>query len=181
MERKLIGHPYSTYVFKQWYRLLTSGFIHADPMHLFFNLYSLRSFSPLVIAHLYFDDWGIVLSQLMLILLYIGGILSANIVSYYLHRSDRYYYHLGASAGVVAVMSSAILYEPMMGISIIFLPVGIPAVLFLPLYLTWSFIARNRRSSTGHLAHFIGAMYGIFFTLCIRYREILDFFQEWAA
>ncbi|WP_254244913.1 rhomboid family intramembrane serine protease [Hymenobacter sp. BRD67] len=36
----------------QWYRLLTSGFLHADWPHLFFNMFAFYSFSPVVLAAL---------------------------------------------------------------------------------------------------------------------------------
>lgn len=175
LERKLIGHPYSTHFFGEWYRVLTSGFIHADVSHLFFNLYSFSSFSPTVLPYLHWLGWRH-FSNAIFLLLYIGGIVSASLVSYYRHRHSAHYYHLGASAGVVAVMTAAVLCDPNMQVDLFFI-IPIPGVLFLPVYLAWSFLARNSGSTTGHLAHFVGGIYGLLFMACIRYRELLSFFE----
>ena len=169
----LIGHPYSIYVNGEWYRILTSGFIHLDVMHLFFNLYSLFSFASMLDSCLE-RQGGRLFAEMIFFLVYIGGILTANLVSYYMYKTDYNYFHLGASAGVAAVMAGAILCAPhQIGVRFLFFPgMGIPGIIFLPLYLLYSFMASGRHSRIGHMAHFVGGIYGLVIMLIVRWREI---------
>lgn len=48
ISNNLIFNPYMVSRHKQWYRLLTAGFIHADFIHLFVNMFVLYSFGPVV-------------------------------------------------------------------------------------------------------------------------------------
>lgn len=173
LQERLIGHPYSTRLFGEWYRLLSAGFMHADQMHLAFNLFSFYTFGRLLddsLQHLY---WGI-FKDLTFLCIYFGGILAANLVTYFRHRHQRFYYHLGASGGVVAVMTAAILYNPGMSINFLFLPIPINGILYLVGYLLYSFLSRGRDSRVGHLAHFVGGAYAILFLLLTQYSTIKD-------
>ncbi|MFN8164986.1 MAG: rhomboid family intramembrane serine protease [Bacteroidia bacterium] len=55
---KLIFNPYMIQEHRQWYRFITSGFIHADPVHLFVNMFVLYSFGGVVEQYfnIYFGD-----------------------------------------------------------------------------------------------------------------------------
>ena len=48
-----IGSPYETVTFREWHRLITSGFLHANPLHLILNMYALFSISHLFLGGLY--------------------------------------------------------------------------------------------------------------------------------
>jgi len=48
---KMIFNPYMVSQHKQWYRFITSGFVHADFLHLFLNMFVLYSFGPIVENH----------------------------------------------------------------------------------------------------------------------------------
>ncbi|MEM9569648.1 MAG: rhomboid family intramembrane serine protease [Bacteroidota bacterium] len=171
LQEKFIGHPYSTYLFGEWYRLLSAGFMHADQIHLAFNLLSFYSFASVLNSSL-FHSFGEVLKDLMFLCIYFGGILLANLVTYFRHRHQPYYYHLGASAGVVAIMTAAILYNPGMSVNLLFLSIPINGMLYLVGYLFYSFLSRNRDSRVGHLAHFVGGAYAVLFLLLTQYSTI---------
>ena len=173
LQEKLIGHPYSTYLFGEWYRLLSAGFMHADQLHLAFNLLSFYSFGYVLDSSLNCSSWG-PLKDIAFLCIYFGGILLANLVTYFRHRHQPYYYHLGASAGVVAVMTAAILYNPGMSICFLFFPIPINGLLYLMGYLFYSFLARDRDCRVGHLAHFVGGAYAILFLLLTQYSTIKD-------
>lgn len=156
----LMGHPYSVHYQREWYRLLSAGFLHADLPHLFFNLYGLQTFSPMVVRYLAWNRsnlWG----EAWFGILYLGAILVANGISYYFHRYDPLYFQVGASAGVVAVMAAAIFLEPTIEIGVILLPISLPGALFLPLYLLVSFALSGTATRIDHLSHFIGGIYGV--------------------
>ena len=170
LESRLMGYPYGTYKQGEWYRLLTAGFIHGDVVHLLFNGYGIYVFSPILMAYWsYWGWWG----EIFFLLLYLGAIVMANTISYYKYRNNVYYNHLGASAGVVAVMSAAICYAPTIQMHFFFLPFGIPAGLYLTLYLLMSFSRKDSESRTDYLSHYIGGIYGIVFMILLKYIEVV--------
>lgn len=179
IKEAFIGWPHRTYFLGEWYRLLTSGLIHANMLHLFLNIYTLYSFSRILLPLLQRSGWwgwhGI-----LFVVLYFGSILAANLVAVYQHRENPDYRHLGASAAVTAVIMATILYTPHIRIHMFFLPVPVSGKLYLPIYLLYSyFMARNSTSNIGHMAHFIGGIYGILFVLCVDWRKILYFFKQY--
>jgi len=48
----------------------------------------------------------------------------------YKHRNDDWYHSLGASGAVSAVIFGAIMFNPLVKMMIMPIPIGIPAVLF---------------------------------------------------
>ena len=56
LHAKLMLNPYQTVQQKQYWRLLTSGFVHNNPMHLFLNLFTLFFFGAAIerIFNVYF-------------------------------------------------------------------------------------------------------------------------------
>ncbi|RYY12057.1 MAG: rhomboid family intramembrane serine protease, partial [Cytophagaceae bacterium] len=79
----------------QWYRFLTSGFLHADWSHLLFNMFAFYSFSPVVLATLT-QDYGPGMGVGLFLLLYLGGIIVSDLPTYFQHRHDPGYRSLGA-------------------------------------------------------------------------------------
>jgi hypothetical protein len=80
------------------------------------------------------------------------------------HHNHSYYKALGASGGVSAILFASIYFQPWSRIGILFIPVGIPAIIFAVLYLAYSAYASNRgRDNIGHDAHFLGGVYGFVF------------------
>ena len=75
---------------KQYERLLTSGFIHGDWLHLAFNAYSLLAFGQNIEAIYGFKT---------LLLVYFSSILGGSLLSLFIHRRHDYR-ALGASGGV---------------------------------------------------------------------------------
>ena len=68
-----ILHPYRmARDSSQWYRLLTSGFLHADWGHLFFNMFAFYSFGQVVLATL-MEGYGATFGIGLFLLLYLGG------------------------------------------------------------------------------------------------------------
>lgn len=174
--RKWILNPYMVHHRKQWWRMLTSGFIHADSMHLFFNLFAFYGFG-LAVENYYeaiFKEKGI----FYFILLYLGAIVIANAPSLHKNKDNHYYNSLGASGAVSAVIFAAILFQPWSKIYI-FGIIGIPGILMGPLYLFAEY-KMGQKGGTGinHDAHFWGALFGLLFTIALKPGIVLFFFDQ---
>ena len=160
LKNKLIMYPYGMNGHpSEYYRLLTSGFIHEDLPHLAFNMYALYMFGQ------YMEEQFAELSSAwVFVVLYLTGIIMASLPSLFKHRLHSYYAALGASGGVSAIIFAFIYFHPWARIGIMFIPVGIPAILFAVLYLLYSaYSARKGSGNIGHDAHFWGGVYGFVF------------------
>ena len=155
----------------QWYRLLTSGLLHADWAHLLFNMFAFYSFAPVVLRTLV-EVYGTGLGIGFFLLLYLGGIILSDLPTYLQHRNDPGYRSLGASGGVSSVLFASILLMPVapagQGIIIFPIPIPIQPFVFGFLYLAYSwYMARRRADNVNHDAHFYGALYGIVLLLAL--------------
>ena len=149
--QKWIFHPVSIARNGDYGRFLTSGFIHADGMHLFFNMFALFSFGRNVefqLVLLYGE-----LGQYLMVIIYLLAILASDLPSYFKHKKDMYYSALGASGAVSAVIFASIYFSPLNKISLYFIP--IPGFIFGILYLAYcSYMVKNAKDNIGHDAHF---------------------------
>ncbi|MBS1615051.1 MAG: rhomboid family intramembrane serine protease [Bacteroidetes bacterium] len=157
----------------EYYRLLTSGFIHADWMHLLFNMFTLFFIGRAVEQA--FLMYG--LTPWLYVLMYLAGIVVASLPSFLRKRNNPYYRSLGASGGVAAVLFSLVYFAPWAELYIYFLPV--PNIVFAILYLIYSVYMSKRGNSTiNHDAHFWGAIFGFVFTLLIEPSHGANFLQQ---
>jgi len=141
------------------FRLFSSGFLHIDNAHLFFNMFSLYFFADIVI-----NDLGVY----SFIIIYIGSLLLGNLLSLYFHKDEYHYSAVGASGAVMGIIYSAILLQPGMSLYMFFIPIPIPAYLFGIGYLLYSIYGmKNRVGNIGHDAHFGGAIGGYVITLIL--------------
>lgn len=166
----------------QWYRLLTSGFLHADWSHLLFNMFAFYSFSPVVLATLA-QGYGPGVGLGLFLLLYLGGIVVSDLPTYFRHRDDRDYRSLGASGGVASVLFASILLFPVNtrggGIIIFPLPFPIQPFLFGFLYLAYSwYMGRRRGDNINHDAHFYGALFGVLLIAALVPGVLPQFAQQ---
>ena len=163
LERLLLWPP-AIERHKQFDRLVTHGFVHADWQHLLFNMITLyffgrhveRMFAP------YLGTFGFAL-------FYLSAILVAILPTYLRHRHDPAYRSLGASGAVSAVLFAFILVQPWSLIFVFFLPV--PAIVYAVLYVGYSiWMDRQGRDNVNHSAHLWGAGYGVLFTVMMEPR-----------
>lgn len=167
----LILWPPAVHKQKQWYRLLSYGFVHANFQHLLFNMITLYFFGR-IIEGVITDKIGAV----GYILFYLGGVLASILPSYGEHRDDVAYRSLGASGAVSAVLFAFILFQPWALIYVFFFPV--PAIVYAVLYTGYTLWA-NRRGGDGvnHSAHLWGAAYGVAFVVVLR-PEVMRLFLD---
>lgn len=160
---RLLFHPVTIRESHQWYRFLTSGFIHADMVHLAVNMFVLWSFGN-AIERLYYPAFLGEFSAQKYMLLYFGGIVAASVPSYIRHNRDPNYAALGASGGVSAVVFAAILFEPWQNLYL-YGVIAIPQILAGAAYLYYSWYQdRKATDNVAHIAHFAGAAWGFLFT-----------------
>jgi len=157
---------------RQYQRLLTHGFIHADGMHLAFNMITL-----------YFFGGGIerafvpYLGQLGFLLFYLSAIVMAILPTFLRHRHDAHYRSLGASGGVSAVLFASILISPWSTLLVFFIPM--PAIVFGVGYLVYSiWMDRRGGGSVNHSAHLWGALYGMLFTVLMEPQVLTHFLAQ---
>ena len=141
----------------QYWRLLTSGFIHADYQHLLFNMLTLYFFGEAVEKVM-----QQIAGPLGFWVLYLGGILISDFPSYLKNRTNSAYASLGASGGVSSVVFAFILFSPWSWFT--FPPV--PAIVYGIGYLFYCmYMSKRGGDNINHDAHFWGALYGIVFTI----------------
>lgn len=170
--------PYATIHHKQYYRLFTHAFLHGDYMHLAFNMYALYLFGQALEEQYFVLLFG-QKASFYFILLYVGGIFFSTVYDLIKQKDNPNYSSVGASGAVTAVVFSAILINPSMGMGIIFIPIFIPAWLFGLLYLFYSwYMGKKQIDNIGHNAHFWGAVFGFVFTILLKPTLLPRFFNE---
>jgi membrane associated rhomboid family serine protease len=172
---KLTYSPYRCKHYSEYYRMLSHMVIHADSTHLIFNMMSLFFLGELLEKQFMFQ-YGSGTGEMHFVILYVFGGLFATVIPYVRNHDNPSYRSLGASGAVSAVVFAAILWDPKMPLSIMFLPIGIPAYIFGPIYLAFEFWA-DRRGGTGiaHDAHIGGAIFGILYVLIINIDKGKEF------
>ncbi len=177
LKNKLMFNAYMIHNRKEWWRFFSSGLIHADWMHLGFNMFSFYMFGRQVeTAYAYiFDGKG----MLFFLLLYIGGLVMSSLYSYEKHKQNIYYNALGASGAVSAVVFASIIIDPTQGYYFFFIPIAIPAYLFGLIFLGVEYyLGKRGNSNIGHDAHFWGAVYGAVLTIVLKPSLFMDFIDK---
>ena len=147
---------------KEYYRLLSAGFLHADMMHLVFNMFTLYFFGPIVIQA--FGNIGF-------LIIYLGSIILGNLFSLYLYKRQGWYSAIGASGGVSGVLFAAIAIYPFIGIGILFIPIPISGYIFGLLYFSYSvymMLNPKQYDNVGHSAHLGGAFFGLIYAVAMQ-------------
>ena len=167
----LIFYPPAITEQKQWYRFFTSGLIHADWLHLIFNMFSLYLFGEYVEKNFVADyATGEVLfgkqGRILYLVMYVLALFVCLLPTFIKHKNDYYYRSLGASGAVSAVIFAGLFIEPRNRVGLFFIPPIIPGYVFGPLYLILSsYLGKNSRDNVNHSAHFWGAVFGIVFVI----------------
>ena len=141
-------------------RMLASGFLHVDWLHLGFNMYALYLFGKVVDS-----SFG----TINFVLIYFASLLAGSMYSLHQHKRDPYYSAVGASGAVSGVIFSSIMLYPSMELIMLPIPVPIPGYVFGIGYLLYSIYGmKNQVGNVGHSAHLGGAIGGYLITLVLR-------------
>jgi|WetSurSiteA1Bulk_404760.scaffolds.fasta_scaffold00121_12 membrane associated rhomboid family serine protease len=177
---KLQFNPYQVYHRRQWYRLLTHGFLHASWTHLIINMLVLYFFGPQVerflkmalapeLQHLY---------RIIYLLFYFAAIVTASLTSLVKHKNDPWYNAVGASGAISAIIFFFIFFQPW-ELLYIYGIIPIPGIIMGVLYLMYShFMSKRETDNINHDAHLTGALFGFIFPLILNYKLIHYFISQ---
>lgn len=137
----------------EWYRLLTSGFLHVSGTHLAFNMITLYFFAGNIESYL---------GASAFLVIYFGSLLGGNLFSLFIQRHNDLYRAVGASGAVSGVVFAAIALFPGMKLAFIFVPIPLPAWIYGVGFILYSIYGiRTQRDNIGHEAHLGGAAVGL--------------------
>ena len=156
---------------RQYDRLLTYGFIHADFMHLLFNMITLFFFGPPIERLM--GGFGLWVFPLF----YLSALVVSILPTYLKNQKNPNYLSLGASGAVSAVLFAFILLDPWRLIFVFFIP--LPAIVFAVLYVGYSvWMDKRGGDRINHSAHLAGAAYGVMFLLIMQPKVLGHFLAQ---
>ncbi|MGI4873000.1 MAG: rhomboid family intramembrane serine protease [Janthinobacterium lividum] len=137
----------------QYYRLVTSGFLHVGWWHLGFNALTLYSFSSGLEALMGYGNF---------LLIYGASLVGGNLLALLLHRHDSNYSAVGASGAISGIIFATIALDPSVPLSIPFTGIWLPGWLWGMIYVVLSAYGITvRRDNIGHEAHLGGGLVGL--------------------
>ncbi|MFV1883476.1 MAG: rhomboid family intramembrane serine protease [Balneola sp.] len=146
--------PYRTLRQNTWYELITSGFLHGGMTHLAFNMITLFFFGPILEQ---------TIGQTHFIILYFTGLLASSVPSLLRHKDNPEYATIGASGAVESVLFAFIILYPFEKLYLMFIPIGIPSIIFGFLFIGYSIWASKKEGKINHEAHIGGAAWGLIY------------------
>lgn len=170
---KMIMHPVTVARNNEFYRFISSGFIHADMQHLGLNMYVLYIFGQTVEQEYVWQlgKWGMP----AYIMMYFVALFVSSIPAYLKNKTNGGYRSLGASGATSGVVFASVLFDPLR----MFLFPPVPAFVFAIGYLAYSFWAsKNKRDNIGHEAHAYGAIVGLLITVALMPNKVQDFLGQ---
>ena len=171
----LIFWPPAISMRHQYYRFITCGLIHADFVHLLFNMVTLYFFGK-GLEILYRGELG--LQAYYYPILYVTALIVSNIPSYLKRKDDYNYRSLGASGAVCAVMFAVILIRPWQTVSV-FYAIPMPSILYAVLFMAFSiYMSKRGGDNVNHDAHLWGGLYGVVFTIIVHPGIVSTFINE---
>jgi membrane associated rhomboid family serine protease len=160
----LIFYPPAVTKQNQWYRFFSCGLIHADFIHLLFNMMSLYFFGPFVEKQ--FEEIFGTAGKWYYLGMYVSALLVSLLPTYFKHKNDYQYRSLGASGAVSTVVFAGLMIAPYVTVGFFIIPPIIPGFVFGPLYLVFSaYLDRRGGGNINHSAHIWGAVYGLLFII----------------
>lgn len=151
---------------KEYYRIITSVFVHANTGHLIFNMFSLYAFAVEIEM-----KYG---TQAAASIYLISGT-GSGLLSLLIHRRENNYRALGASGAVCGIIFASIFLIPGGSIIVFPVPIPMPAWVYALLFVFGSIYASAKTTGgIAHDAHLGGALAGIIAAGVIEPRALTD-------
>ncbi|MBX2840164.1 MAG: rhomboid family intramembrane serine protease [Flammeovirgaceae bacterium] len=178
LKMKLMFTPSRIKDNNEYYRFITSGFIHSGYMHLFFNMFTMYLFGSTLesVFEFRFGELG----KIFYVVFFIVAVIIAGIPSYIKHKDNPGYHALGASGGTSAIVLAYVMFFPLNKLYLILIPIGIPGFIFATIYLLYSYnMSKNGNlDGIGHDAHLFGALFGVIASVAIDPSVPMTFVQK---
>jgi membrane associated rhomboid family serine protease len=150
--------------FKEYHRMISSGFLHGSWFHLIFNLYTFFSFG---------ESLEMVVGSVEFLLIFFVSLIGGNILALIIHRLDGEYTAIGASGAVCGIIFASIAIFPEMQIGMFLIPLSISSWMYGLLFVLITIYGiKSRSSNIGHEAHLGGALVGMLVAVGL-YPEVL--------
>lgn len=144
---------------KEYYRIITSAFIHVDYTHLVFNMFTLFSFAEFV-------ETGY--SSIVVFSSFLFSVIGGGLFSLFYNRKNDYYSAVGASGGVCGVIYSSIFLMESGSVYIMFIPIPIPDYVYAVSFILVShYLMKKGNDNIGHDAHLGGAFTGVIYAISV--------------
>ena len=127
--------PYIEHRHKEYYRWLTSGFLHVDYLHLGINMFVFYQFGEAV-ESIYQGLFGGFGGSLLFLLMYLTSIVAGDLITFAKHKDNPYYTAVGASGGVSGVLFAFVLFNPWAEIKL-YAILPLPTIVWRALYLLY--------------------------------------------
>jgi len=156
---------------KEYYRLFSSGFLHANWIHFGFNMLVLISFAQSI---------EIILGFQYFLIIYFASMLGGSLLSLYIHRNHGDYTAVGASGAISGVVAASIILKPAGDISLILIPIEFKSWIFGLIFILISILGiKSQNDDIGHEAHLGGIIVGILSTAILSFHSLSE--NWWAA
>ena len=173
---RLMMNPYMIMHRREYYRVVTSGFIHKDHMHLLFNMFTLYFFGEYV--ERIFDYVFGAAGPAYFVILYVSAIVVSDLTTLHKHKDNPRYNSLGASGAVSALVFVFILFLPLEELCL-YVFICMPGFILGALYIVYSYTqAKRNRDFINHDAHLFGAIYGVLFCVILYPSSITIFIEQ---
>lgn len=162
---------------KEYFRLLSSGFVHANWLHLLINMFVFWQFGEYIESN-FTILFGVTLGRIYYLLVFVLTIILANIPTYLNKKDEPAFLSVGASGAVSGIVFIFILLDPWSPLylyGIIKIPGIIAGVLFL-VYSSWA--SKRKADRIDHVAHFAGAIAGVLLTILLKPALISHFIER---
>lgn len=170
---KLAFKPREILQGKEWYRMITGGFVHGSLGHLALNMLTLFFFGPVL---------EVQLGSMSFLLVYFGSELAAHAVTLWFHKDTPGYTAVGASGAIAGIVFAFCLFHPFQRIYLFF-ALGIPAWFFALGFVVFSVYAMRKKGNASmggiaHEAHLGGALGGLVLTILLEPDALGLFLNE---
>ncbi len=168
--------PYHIKRGKEYYRLITGGFLHVSWMHFGVNMFVFWQFGTIV-ENFYIQIFG-TFGPALYAIMYLSTIVLANIPGLLNKKDNPSFRAVGASGGVSGILFIYILFAPW-NMLYLYAILPIPGIVAGIAYLIYSsYASKNSDDNIDHSAHFWGALAGVVITIAFYPKVFLYFINR---